>query len=54
MNWSCNSEKLSEVLEDFQIANEKPSQVSSDHRHTAGWKPPPPRYFKVNVDCALF
>ena len=42
------------LLEDFQIANEKPSPVSSNHRHTAGWKPLPPGYFKVNVDGALF
>ena len=42
------------LLEDFQIANKKPSQVSSNHRHTAGWKPPLPGYFKVNMDGALF
>ena len=42
------------LLEDFQIANEKPSQVSSNHRHKASWKPPLPGYFKVNMDGALF
>ena len=39
-------------LEEFQIANETPNQISSDH--TTTWKPPPPGWFKVNVDGALF
>ena len=46
-----NSLKL---LEEFQIANETPNRVSSDHRDKVAWKPPPPGWFKVNMNGALF
>ncbi|KAK7820652.1 putative ribonuclease h protein [Quercus suber] len=41
-------------LENYHSANVKPSQSSSDTQNSAVWKPPPPGYFKVNVDGALF
>ena len=42
------------LLEDFQIANEKSSQVSLNHWHKTGCKSPLLGYFKVNMDGALF
>jgi len=42
------------LLEDFQSANEKLSRSRLDNHNTIVWKPPPPSYFKVNVDGALF
>ncbi|XP_050246522.1 uncharacterized protein LOC126694332 [Quercus robur] len=42
------------LLEDYHSANVKSSQSSSNTQNIAIWKPPPPGYFKVNVDGALF
>ena len=42
------------LLEDYHAANVLPSQPSSNTQNTTIWKPPPPGYFKVNVDGALF
>ncbi|XP_030930265.1 uncharacterized protein LOC115955973 [Quercus lobata] len=42
------------LLEDYHFANVKPSQSSSNTQNIAICKPPPPSYFKVNVDGALF
>ena len=42
------------LLEDYHSANVKPSQSSLNTQNIAIWKPPPPGYFKVNIDGALF
>ena len=42
------------LLEDFLSANVKMNWPLSDVQITATWKPPPPGYFKINVDEALF
>ena len=42
------------LLEDYHSANVKPSQSSSNTQNITVWKPPPPSYFKVNIDGALF
>ena len=42
------------LLEDYHSANEKLSRSSFDIQNIAIWMPPPPSYFKVNVDGALF
>nr|XP_023883817.1 uncharacterized protein LOC111996113 [Quercus suber] len=46
-----NSVKL---LEDFLSANVKMNRPISDAQISASWKPPPPGYFKINEDGALF
>ena len=42
------------LVEDFHAANVVPCQLRACSQDTTIWRPPPPGYYKVNVDGALF
>ena len=42
------------MLDEFLTVSEKPHRQREDSQSNAAWKPPPPGYYKVNVDGALF
>ena len=42
------------MLDDFLTVSEKPRRLRIENQTNVVWKPPPPGFFKVKVDGALF